>query len=266
MGRPHSVLHLPPFGLSSEFSCVIYGVAMKHVPKLTFRLVYFAAAAVAAVLGFAAASYAETSGVANSAAPPAIAPSADSSAGVAAPVAEVKGFRSALFGMSEAEVRTAASKDFGVSADAVKSSQNPVERTQALTFKAPDVLPDGGAAEIAYVLGFKTKKLIQVSVSWSKAADDKLTSERLTSNAETLRAYFLGAGYKPDTIVRDVPVSNGLLLFRGSDGAGHTTALMLQGAFSGEKAQRTLSPSGLSLFYLADAKNPDVYRLPPGKF
>ena len=34
----------------------------------------------------------------------------------------------------------------------------------------------------------------------------------------------------------------------------------------GEKSPRTFSPTGLALFYLADAKNPDVYRLPPGKF
>jgi hypothetical protein len=181
-------------------------------------------------------------------------------------VAEVKGFRSALFGMSEAEVRAAAAKDFGVSADALKSTQNGAEHTQALTMKAQDVLPDGGAAEIAYVLGYKTKKLIQISVTWSKTTDDKLTPERLTSNAESLRTYFLKAGYKPDTIVSNAPVSNGILLFRGADGSGHTTALVLEGAFSGDKAHPTLSPSGLRLFYLADAKNPDVYRIQPGKF
>jgi hypothetical protein len=216
--------------------------------------------------GFGDAAWAQSAGVTNPAPPTAPGSVVSPPGADAAPVADVKGFRSALFGMSEADVRAAAAKDFGVSADALKSMQNGAEHTQALILKAQDVLPEGGAAEIAYVLGYKSKKLIQVSITWSKTTDDKLTPERLTSNAESLRTYFLKAGYKPETIVNNAPVSNGLLLFRGSDGAGHTTALVLEGAFSGDKAHPTLSPSGLSLFYLADAKNPDVYRIQPGKF
>jgi hypothetical protein len=179
---------------------------------------------------------------------------------------ELKGFRSALFGMSEADVRAAIAKDFGVAPDAVRVSQNGAEHTRIWLLKAPDVLPDGGVAEVAYVLGYKTKKLIQVGVSWSSAIDDKLTPERLLSNAETLRAYFLSAGYKPDTIVNNQPVGDGVLLFRGADAEGRTTALLLRGATTGEKSPRSFSATGLALFYLADAKNPDVYRLAPGKF
>ncbi len=148
----------------------------------------------------------------------------------------------------------------------MRVSQNGAEHTQVLSIKASDVLPEGGGAEVSYVLGYKTKKLIQVSVSWSKATDDKLTPERLVSNADTLHAYFMAAGYKPDTIVNNVAVSNGLLLFRGGDAAGHTTVLLLQGTTTGDKTPRAFSPNALVLFYLADAKNPDVYRVQPGKF
>ena len=182
--------------------------------------------------------------------------------------AEVVGFRSAHFGMSEADVRAAIAKDFGISGDSVKSAQNGVEHTQILSVKAPDVLQDGGSAEVAYVLGYKSKKLIEVSVSWSKATDDKVTAERLLSNGETLRAYFLSAGYKPDSIVNGAAVANGLLMFRGSDADGHTTILLLRGVQGPDKdkSQHTFSPTGLTLFYLADVKNPDVYRVAPGKF
>jgi hypothetical protein len=42
---------------------------------------------------------------------------------------------------------------------------------------------------------------------------------------------------------------------------------MLQGTFSqGENNQRVLTPTALLLFYIADAKSPDVFRLPPGSF
>jgi hypothetical protein len=208
---------------------------------------------------------AETATSAAAPSPPAASAQAPAGAGASETV-EVKGFRSALFGMSEADVRAAITKDFGVAPDAIRASQNGAEHTRILSVKAPDVLPDGGVAEVAYVLGYKTKKLIQVAVSWSSATDDKLTPDRLLANADTLRAYFLSAGYKPDTVVNNQPVNDGLLMFRGADAEGHTTVLLLRGATTGEKSPRTFSPTGLALFYLADAKNPDVYRLPPGKF
>jgi hypothetical protein len=94
-----------------------------------------------------------------------------------------------------------------------------------------------------------------------------MTPEQLFSNANVLRAHFLEAGYKPDTISTNMPVNNGILLFRGNDARDRTTVLVLQGTFSqGENNQRVLTPTALLLFYIADAKSPDVYRLPPGSF
>jgi len=43
--------------------------------------------------------------------------------------------------------------------------------------------------------------------------------------------------------------------------------LILQATVTqGENNQRVLTPTALLLFYVADAKSPDVYRLPPGSF
>jgi hypothetical protein len=56
-------------------------------------------------------------------------------------------------------------------------------------------------------------------------------------------------------------------MFRGSDAEQHTTMLILQGTFAqAENNQRQMTPTALLLFYIADAKTPDVYRLPPGSF
>jgi hypothetical protein len=61
-------------------------------------------------------------------------------------------------------------------------------------------------------------------------------------------------------------------MFHGSDANERTTLLILQGTLSqAEKTsagndQRVLTPTGLLLFYVADAKAPDVYRLPAGSF
>jgi hypothetical protein len=169
--------------------------------------------------------------------------------------------------MTDAQVRAAIEKDLRVRPDDIRSEENKAEQTQVLGVRAADVLPGGGTADVSYVFGFKSKTLIQVGVSWSKATDDKMTPEQLFSNANVLRAHFLEAGYKPDTISTNMPVNNGILLFRGNDARDRTTVLVLQGTFSqGENNQRVLTPTALLLFYIADAKSPDVYRLPPGSF
>jgi hypothetical protein len=184
-----------------------------------------------------------------------------------APTAEVTGFRSARFGMSEKDVRAAIAKDFNVKPDSIRSETNPSEQTHVLLVKAAGVLPGGGTAEVSYVLGFKSKTLIQVGVAWSKQTDDKMTPEQLFSNSSILRAHFVSAGYKPDTVASNMPINGGLLMFRGSDDKGRTTILILQGSVAkGDNNQRVLTPSGLLLFYVADAKTPDIYRLSPGSF
>lgn len=194
-------------------------------------------------------------------------PAPAGAANVMPQTADVSGFRSAKFGMSENDVKTAIAKDFNIKADAIRADTNPSEQTKILTIKAADVLPGGGTAEVSYVFGFKSKTLIQVGVAWSKAVDEKITPEQLFSNSTVLRTHFLAAGYKPDTVATNMPVNGGVLMFRGSDAKDRTTMLILQGTFAqGEKDQRILTPTGLVLFYVADAKSPDVYRLPAGSF
>ncbi len=181
--------------------------------------------------------------------------------------AAVDGFRTAKFGMAEADVRNAIVRDLGVKPDAIRSEDNKSEQTHVLLVKAPEVLPGGGASEVSYVFGYKTKKLIQVGVTWSKATDDKMTPDQLFSNSTVLRTHFISQGYKQDTIATNMPINGGILMFRGSDDKDRTTMLILQGSIAqGENNQRVLTPTALLLFYVADAKTPDVYRLPPGSF
>ena len=182
-------------------------------------------------------------------------------------VAQISGFRSARFGMTDAEVRSAIERDFNLRGDAVQAQENKAEQTHVLIVRAANVLPGGGTASISYVFGFKSKTLIQVGLSWSKATDDAMTPEQLFSNANVLQSHFLTEGYKPDTVATSMPINGGVLMFRGSDADQHTTMLILQGTFTqAENNQRQMTPTALLLFYIADAKAPDVYRLPPGSF
>jgi len=179
----------------------------------------------------------------------------------------VEGFRTARFGMNEADVRAAISKDFGFKPDAIKTQDNPAELTHSLLVTVPDLLPNGGTAEVSYVLGYKSKTLIQVGAVWSKASDAAITPERLFSNANILRAHFMSEGFKPETVAVNTPINGGLLMFRGSDARDRSVMLLLQGSFeTKENNQRVLTPTGLLLFYVADAKSTDVFKLPPGQF
>ena len=105
--------------------------------------------------------------------------------------AEVTGFRSARFGMTEAQVRAAIEKDFRMQA-----GRNPLGRKQGRA--DPSAGRTGGRraargwnGNVSYVFGFKSKTLIQVGLSWSKATDEKMTPEQLFSNGNILRSHFL---------------------------------------------------------------------------
>ncbi|WP_426609925.1 hypothetical protein [Bradyrhizobium sp. McL0616] len=205
-------------------------------------------------------------------APPAAATTAAPAASGEAATADDKtkaidGFRSAKFGSNEADVRAAIVKDFSAKPDAIRAQDNPSELTHSLLLSVPELLPNGGTAELSYVFGYKSKSLIQVGAVWSKGTDAAITPEKLFSNANILRAHFLSEGFKPDSIAVNMPVNGGIVMFRGSDAKDRSVILLLQGTFENkENNQRLLTPTSLLLFYVADAKSPDIFKLPPGQF
>ncbi|MET4255569.1 hypothetical protein ABIC09_000497 [Bradyrhizobium sp. S3.12.5] len=246
-----------------------------HVPALVGLLTIVAAGPLAAqgVQGAtpkqkaAAAPKAVAAGASPAAAAPAGAAPAASSETADDKTKAIDGFRSARFGMNETDARAAMAKDFNPKADAIKSQDNPSELTHSVLLTVPDLLPSGGTAELSYVFGYKSKSLIQIGAVWSKGTDAAMTAEKLFSNANILRAHFLSEGFKPDSIAVNMPVNGGIVMFRGSDAKDRSVILLLQGTFENkENNQRVLTPTSLLLFYVADAKSPDVFKLPPGQF
>ncbi|MBR0783012.1 hypothetical protein [Bradyrhizobium iriomotense] len=210
---------------------------------------------------------ATAAGAAPAAAAPAAAATEAPSAGADDKTKAIDGFRSAKFGMSEADVRAAMARDFNAKPDAIKAQDNASELTHSILLPVPELLPNGGTAELSYVFGYKSKSLIQVGAVWSKGTDAAMTPEKLFSNANILRAHFMGEGFKPDSIAMNMPVAGGIVMFRGSDAKDRSVILLLQGTFENkENNQRVLTPTSLLLFYVADAKSPDIFKLPPGQF
>ncbi len=184
----------------------------------------------------------------------------------AAPV-DLQGFRSAQFGMDEAAVRAAIKADFGKEiADRIQDQENLSEKTKLLNVLVPDLFEGAGIGSVSYVFGYKSKKLIQVVLLWSAQTDPATTPERLFSSANVLQGYFTGQGYQPGTVVSGAVVDAGIVMFRGADAQENTAMLLLQGGFTGQGPQRNLTPNALLLYYIDDAKNPDVFRIPAGKF
>ncbi len=203
------------------------------------------------------------------AAPAAAAPSGDGKAAAAeAPAtAEVTGFRSARFGMSEAEVRKAIAKDFKVKDAEIRAGDNPVEKTRVLTVLVSDLLPDSGDAVITYLLGYKSKKLFAVNVNWSAATDKEITSEKLVATAGILARHFEAAGYPPQGQIKSLLLPDGrFVVFRGADPAGRTVQVTLLGETAAKDEQRVFTPKVLQLSYIQDPEKPDVFELQPGQF
>lgn len=182
--------------------------------------------------------------------------------------AVVDGFRSAKFGMSEADVRQAIAIDFHVNADQIKKVSNPVDRTTVLEAVVDDVLPSGGKSAVDYLFGYKSHTLISAAVTWNGKIDPTVTDTVLRNNGVTLQSYFRSAGYKSDTVRMDVLVpALGYVMFEGRDADGHMTQLVLGGDLKQDQSDHLqLKPTSLTLRYVADPVNPDIFKIAPGQF
>ena len=188
-----------------------------------------------------------------------------------AETAEITGFRSAMFAMTEAQVRAAIERDFKPAGKIVEH-KNETTRTPILSVRIQDLIPERGVAQIDYVFGYKSKRLIQVNVVWSVAIDPKITSEMLRAVIGNLAQTLRDKGFPKDKVVVNAATRapNVVLVFRGQDSKGRVVALVANFKYDpkAEPSKRVHynEPQAAILSYIANPKSPDVFRLPPGKF
>jgi hypothetical protein len=189
-------------------------------------------------------------------------------AGVAkAQPGDVHGFRSAKFGLDEKAVRAAIEADFSLAGKAVRVEENALEKTTALIIEVPALEP-GGKAQVAYILGYQSKKLIQVNVIWGAPVNPAASADQLTGAAVLLRNYFAEQPFPADRRLQDQRLPDGsALFFQGVDPQGRQVSLILFTGSASAKAGEKPSPVySLRLSYMADPRTPDVYRLKAGSF
>jgi hypothetical protein len=181
------------------------------------------------------------------------------------PPATIDGFRRARFGMSEQQVRQAIREEFPNAA--VASTVHPSEKTTVLSVTVPDLLPNIGNARIFYILGYRSKKLVQVNLLWT--SDRSASSdEALVGAANSLRDYFMSQSYKPENTIANRQIAeNAILVFRTSDLNGRTVLLVISGTpGTSHTAKQGRSPLTLELAYIEDPAHPDIFRIGKGQF
>ena len=188
---------------------------------------------------------------------------------------EVTGFREARFGMSEQEVRAVVTKSLAIKPADIARTANPVEGTMVLTARLASLDPAPGPAQIAYIFGYSSKKLIQVNVIWG---DDKPKDHNdpnaLVAAGTRLERYFAGFMWRKDTTRAGIPVGdNTVVLFSGEDEKKGAVRLIIDGVkyqMQREGNQTTSpepkGPPKLIINYIADREQPDIAKIDKGKF
>jgi FlaG/FlaF family flagellin (archaellin) len=189
----------------------------------------------------------------------------------AAPV-HVDGFRSAKWGMTEAQVKAAVHSDFNIAEDKLNTTDNLAEKTQVVSITVPNLLEGAGTAQVTYILGYTSKKLIQVNILWSSVLDPQTAPQKIIAAADQLRVLLLGEGSDPQTIATNARTPDGsLVVFEGQDADKHTTVLRLASGTvtppdSGGKPGKPVDAAALTLSYILSAQDPDIYRIKKGQF
>jgi hypothetical protein len=186
---------------------------------------------------------------------------------------DIKGFRSATFGMTQAQVKAAMAKDFGPSARLQEGAN--ADGTQFITIVLDRLDPGPGPAQVGYVFGAASKTLTNVNVVWSTPGEATEPQRLAVAQAgEQLVSYFR-SGPAPAKASQGVTAfgTNGLLLYTGIDRKNAAVQIMIDGvaykSTGGDKPVASPPPKGkatLRVSYALDIDKPDVRALKPGSF
>ncbi|OUN01324.1 MAG: hypothetical protein BAA04_11710 [Firmicutes bacterium ZCTH02-B6] len=221
------------------------------------RFVGFLALLVVLAIGAAAVSYAQESPAAGTA------PADD--------YHRVTGFRSARFGMTAAEVRAAIQQDFGVPEEAIASMFNLDQGTLILGVQVPNLTPGPGPAQVYYIFGATTERLMYVNVVWTTS--DEPTDqerERIVIAGLQLANYFQRLRWKPDGAVSNISINPGeVVAFAGVDPNDAGVQVIMLGVPMVDEEGNPVPLSGpavLQVSYSARFGDPDVVTIEPGAF
>ena len=180
--------------------------------------------------------------------------------------AVVSGFRSAEFGMKERDVIKAIKNDFGLGKKQVSRKVHPNEKTVTLGIEVKKLLPESGTAKVFYIMGYKSKRLIQINVIWGKPVTKKPDAESVVATANQLRNHFAQKKYQKEGFALNAQLGEGVILvFQGKDRKGRAARLLLSNP-KADKDKKAGEDIALTLSYIEKPQDPDVFRIKDGDF
>jgi hypothetical protein len=179
---------------------------------------------------------------------------------------DIRGFRSATFGMTPAQVRAAITRDLGAGAK-IEETANALQGTTAIVATVPSLDPGPGQAQVSYIFGASSKVLTNINVFWATpgvASDAERNA--LIAAGQQLTAYFQS---QPAPVKASPgPSANGaegVILYVAIDKKNAGVQVALNGVSPDGKNQPK-TPSSLMVTYVQDADHPDVKTLRAGSF
>ena len=174
--------------------------------------------------------------------------------------AVIDGFRSAKFGMSEKQVLLSIAQDFKILKSKVKRDVSSTEKTTSLNILAPKLIHEGGLAKIVYLLGYNSKKLMQVNIYWMPALSNSLNGKEILSTAKLLRRHFFKKRYKKSGYIVNSPRRGSTKIeFLGHDEKG--SGLLLRSIYAkSQKETGKKETVKLVLSYMLDPNKPDIFK------
>ncbi len=202
---------------------------------------------------------------------PAPAPSPASPSGKAL---DIKGFRSATFGMTPAQVKAAVTSDFGPTAQ-IQEAADPSQGTQIMVVKVDHLDPGPGPAQIGYVFGATSKTLNVINVVWATGPEPTEQERSAIAQAGQQLAAYFQTGPAPARTMQGMRAfgANGLILYTAADAKNSGIMVTIDGieyhGTTGDKTVASPAPKGpatLRVGYELDASKPDVKVIKPGAF
>ena len=184
--------------------------------------------------------------------------------------AKIVGFRSAKFGMKENSIYKAISKDFKILKKDVELKVHPIEQTTSIEITVPKLLGTGGHAKIAYILGFKSKRLFQVNILWGDGANksqEKVNAQNVVDAANSIRNHLVKKQYQKEGYMINAPLDDAnTVVFRGTDKRGRMALLVLTQTKNIESAKKNRERVLLKLSYIQKPDMPDIFTIKENDF
>ena len=172
--------------------------------------------------------------------------------------------------MTEPEVRQAIQRDFPAAARRLSRTTHPSEKTTVLAVTVDGLLPDAGSAQLSYILGYASKRLVQVNIVWVSDGRSTARDDAIVAAANTLRDHFQAQHQSPpDKVLMNQQVGeSAFIVFRATQPDRRMVAVVLSGVAAAGRTDRTPAPPPLTLqlSYVRDHEKPDVFRIERGRF